>query len=82
MIPIGQLVAYHNEAGAIRWGRVQGFDESSDTLLVGYNTTVVVRADEVVADAISMPMFEVRVAEHRESCERCKAASEALWRKR
>ena len=80
MIPIGHLVAYHNEAGAIRWGRVQGFDEHSDTLLVGYNVPNVVRADEVVADAISMTMFEVRVAEHRESCERCKAASAAIRR--
>lgn len=69
-----RYVAYHNECGARRFGRVIGSARGRFFLWNG----ITVHATEVFAGADSLAALEAQVETHAKTCERCALATEAL----
>jgi len=67
-------IAYHNENGACRFGRVISASPDRFLLLGG----TMVQAGEVFARADTLAALSDMVDEHRATCERCALATEAL----
>lgn len=69
-----RYVAWHNEVGSRRFGRVIGCAAGRFFLWNG----VTVQAHEVFAGADTLRDLEAKVDKHAASCERCALATEAL----